>query len=118
MGPTDRTEDEILVHHDPDRDRFEARRDGQVLGVLQYEDQETGAGVVRDMRSTVVDPAAGGRGVGSSLVVHALDDTRERGLTVKATCWFVRGWIQRHPDYQDLLQDPGNAPGAGAGDGA
>jgi len=28
---------------------------------------------------------------------------RERGLAVVPRCAFIRGWIQRHPDYEDLV---------------
>lgn len=116
--------------HDRDRDRFEVRSGAEVLGVLAYSDdpppeadagaEEDGARPVRDLRSTVVDPEHGGRGVGSALVRAALVDARAQGLTVRATCWFARGWIERHPEVHDLV-DPAPGPGAphlpGTGDG-
>src|SRR5690625_7346445 len=43
---------------------------------------------------------------GSALVRFALDDVRRRGLMARPTCWFVRGWIQRHRVYADLLAEP------------
>ena len=108
------------LRHDEDRDRFEALVADRVVAVLSYEDTDlpatTGEGVpgaatqrVRDLRSTVVDPAHGGRGIGSALVRTVLDHSRENGLHVVATCWFVRGWIQRHPEYADLLASPQQA---------
>lgn len=105
----------VRLVHDPDRDRYEAL-DGDsdaVVAVLQYGDDEQipdgGAPItVRDLRSTVVAPDRSGRGVGSAVVRFALDDARAQGLLVRATCWFARGWIERHPDYADLL-DPSPA---------
>ena len=45
-----------------------------------------------------------GEGVGSSLVRGALDDVRSKGgHKVLARCPFVSSWIDRHPDYADLL---------------
>jgi len=55
---------------------------------------------------TEVDPDAGQDGLGSTLVRAALDDVRGRGGSVVAQCSFVRGWIQRHPDYADLVAAP------------
>ena len=52
---------------------------------------------------TVVPPEIEGHGVGSKLVRGALDQVRDRGLKVVAQCPFVAAWIDRHPEYRDLL---------------
>ena len=52
---------------------------------------------------TEVPPALEGRGVGSRLVRGALDQVRDAGLKVVPQCSFVRAYIQRHPEYRDLL---------------
>ena len=52
---------------------------------------------------TVVPPAIGGHGVGSRLVRGALDLVRDAGLKVIPQCPFVRAYIERHPEYRDLL---------------
>jgi predicted GNAT family acetyltransferase len=54
---------------------------------------------------TEVDNAYEGRGVGSALARTALDEARDQGLRVVAVCPFIAGWIDRHPDYQDLLYE-------------
>ena len=33
----------------------------------------------------------------------ALDDARSRGEQVVPTCSFIRGWIDKHADYADLV---------------
>ncbi len=53
---------------------------------------------------TVVPPAIEGRGVATRLVRGALDDARDQGLRVVAQCSFVRAYIDRHPEYRDLLK--------------
>ena len=52
---------------------------------------------------TEIDPAFEGRGLGGQLARAALDDVRARGEHVFARCEFIKGWIEKHPDYQDLL---------------
>lgn len=52
---------------------------------------------------TVVEPAFEGRGLGSRLAASALDDARRRGLPVVPLCEFIAGYIERHPEYADLV---------------
>ncbi|QUX30967.1 N-acetyltransferase [Nocardiopsis akebiae] len=82
-----------------DRKRYEIRIDGEVAGFAEYiltDDMVT-------FTHTEIDPAHEGRGLGGTLVRGALDDVRPRGLAVLPLCPFVKGWIQRHPDYADLV---------------
>jgi predicted GNAT family acetyltransferase len=53
---------------------------------------------------TEVPSELGGKGVGSKLVKGALDLVRAEGLKVIAECPFVKGWIEKHPDYTGLLK--------------
>lgn len=99
----------VRLVHDDDRDRYVALDGETVVGVLYYGDDTPGPPerpAVRDLRSTVVAPDRGGRGVGSALVRFALEDIRARDLSVRPTCWFVRGWIERHPEFAPLLGRP------------
>jgi predicted GNAT family acetyltransferase len=52
---------------------------------------------------TVVPEEMEGQGIGSRLVRAALDHARDRGLKVVPICSFVKGYIERHAEYQDLL---------------
>ena len=52
---------------------------------------------------TEVPKALEGQGIGSRLFGNALDDVRRRGLKVVPLCPFVRRYIERHPEAQDLL---------------
>ena len=52
---------------------------------------------------THVPKAIEGRGVASKLIRAALDAARDEGLTVVAQCPFVAAFIERHPEYRDLL---------------
>ena len=53
---------------------------------------------------TEVPPELGGKGIGSKLIKGALDQVRADGLKVIAQCPFVKGYIEKHPEYADLLK--------------
>ena len=92
---------ESTVTDVPESDRFEIRDGERVLGVAAY--QRRGDTLV--FTHTEVDPDAGQSGLGSTLVRTALDEVRSRGGSVVPRCSFVAGWIERHPDYADLVAD-------------
>ena len=52
---------------------------------------------------TEVDPGHEGEGLGSALAQNALDDVRARGEQIVPLCPFITAWLNRHPDYQDLI---------------
>lgn len=88
----------IEVRDVPDRQRFEAHRDGELVGFAAY--QKTDTLVV--FTHTEVEPSVEGQGVGGALVRHALDAVRRLDLRVLAVCPFVQAWMKRHPEYADL----------------
>lgn len=47
---------------------------------------------------TQVDPDLGGQGLAKKLVLEVIDLAKEKGLTMQATCSYVRGFFQRNPD--------------------
>ncbi|MFD1947200.1 GNAT family N-acetyltransferase [Nocardioides aestuarii] len=88
----------VEVSDNPDRQRFEVRLDGEIVGFAAY--QKTDELVV--FTHTEVDSNLEGRGIGGQLVRAALDHIREQGLAVLPICPFVQAWMARHPDYADL----------------
>jgi uncharacterized protein len=93
---------EPTVRNNPEESRYEIRDGDHVLGAAAYERR----GDTTVFTHTTVDPDAGQNGLGSTLVRAALDDVRGRGGSVVPQCSFVRGWIERHPDYADLVAPP------------
>lgn len=91
---------DVEVLHEPARRRFVARS-GASESQLIY---APGGGGSVDFRSTYVDPAVRGRGVGEELVRAALEWAEREGLTVIPTCWFVETVVRRHPEYRPLLE--------------
>ena len=53
---------------------------------------------------TEVPPELEGQGLGGTLVRAALDGAREAGERVVPLCGFARGWLQRHPEYAELVE--------------
>jgi predicted GNAT family acetyltransferase len=52
---------------------------------------------------TEVPAALRGRRVGDALAHTALETAREQGWTVVARCPFIKAYIARHPEYEELL---------------
>jgi len=88
------------VRDNADASRFEiVADDGAVAGFVDYERRD---GVV-DMRHTEIGDAYEGQGLGGKLARGALDLVRGEGSKVVPSCPFIKGWIDKHEDYQDLL---------------
>jgi predicted GNAT family acetyltransferase len=88
------------VRHEPTHSRYTLWLDGENVGLVDYRSSD------REVRftHTEVDPAMRGRGLAGVLVQQALDDVCTRtDLRVVAQCPYVRAWIDRHAEYQDLL---------------
>ena len=92
---------ETTVVDVPERGRFEIRSGDRVVGLASYHVD----GDVMTLPHTEVDPAVGGRGLGTALVAGVLCAARERGLHVLPYCSFVRHYIQQHPEYLDLVPE-------------
>ncbi|QDP98160.1 N-acetyltransferase [Microlunatus elymi] len=92
----------INVNDVPEQKRFEARDEqDQLLGFVDYRQADDTITFIH----TEVQPAAEGNGVGSTLARAVLDQARADGFTVVPQCSFIRGWIDRHPDYADLVSE-------------
>ncbi|HEY5082669.1 MAG TPA: GNAT family N-acetyltransferase [Bauldia sp.] len=87
-----------VVRDNTSRHRFELEIDDQVAKA-SYRLQ---GNVITFTHTEVPDSLEGG-GVGSRLARGALEMVRAAGLKVVAKCPFIAGWIERHPDFKDLL---------------
>jgi len=86
------------VRDDQDASRYVIEVDGNDVGASYYNRYPDHIVFTH----TEVDEGHQGEGLASQLVQSALDDVRASGLRVVALCPYVRAWLQRHPDYQDL----------------
>lgn len=87
------------IVHNTAAGRFEATVDNQ-LCVAEYRRD----GSVLHMTHTLVPGALEGRGIAAALVAAALQWARSEGLTVDPQCSYVRVYMRRHPETQDLLR--------------
>jgi predicted GNAT family acetyltransferase len=85
--------------HASENSRFEIQLDGAVIGATDYRPQNG----IRVFTHTEVDEAHQGKGLATQLIEHALNATRAEGLRVVAQCPTVAAFIDKRPEYQDLL---------------
>ena len=94
----------IEITHEPqgDRGRYHLFVDGTEAGELDYRMD----GEVQVFVHTGVRDEFEGQGLAGKLAKHVLDDARANGVQIGATCPYVRGYLERHPEEQDLLAAP------------
>ncbi|MFG3343302.1 GNAT family N-acetyltransferase [Glycomyces sp. NPDC048151] len=83
----------------PDRGRYEVHQDGRLLGFADYVRRE---GVITFTHTEVL-PEAAGTGAAAALARASLDDARARGERVRPLCPYYARFVERHPEYQDLV---------------
>jgi uncharacterized protein len=86
------------VRNNTARSRYELEIDGHVA-VAVY----TLAPGVMTFVHTEVPPELGGRGVGTALARGAFEDVRRQGLKVVIRCSFMRAFMTKNPEFNDLL---------------
>lgn len=104
------TADDVQVVDNPGRCRFELWVGEAPAGRAEY-GLRPGRLVVDH---TEVADAYQGRGLASRLARETLDAVRERGLRVTPECRYVAGYIRRHPEYVDLVDDEHRAEFTGS----
>ena len=91
----------LTIRDNPEKHRFEADLGDGSFAIAEYN-------LPTDkimFTHTEVPPGHEGKGIGSALIRHALDEARRRGLQVIPICPFFAAYMQRHAEVQDLL-DP------------
>lgn len=88
------------VRHNEEEKRFELETDG-LLAFSAYK-RRNGTIV---FTHTEVPEVLEGKGFGNALARAALDYARRHELRVIPRCRFIAAFIQRHPEYQDLVDD-------------
>lgn len=93
---------ELTIRDNPEERQFEAWLGDQLVGFAEYIPSRERVVFTH----TVVEPEQEGRGIGSRLARFALDDVRSRGLRITPRCPFIRAYLQRHPEYAEIVDFP------------
>ncbi|WP_204078930.1 GNAT family N-acetyltransferase [Planotetraspora phitsanulokensis] len=99
---------EFDVINDTEHGRWIATLDADAIAELTY--RFVGGRVV--LLKTWVEPAYRGKRVATELVARVLDAIRESGKKITIICPFVGEFIDRNPEYADLIDEV--RPGSGA----
>jgi uncharacterized protein len=78
--------------------RFELERDG-LVATLDY----SVTGKVLALIHSEIPEALRGSGIASTLAKTALDWAREHQMQVDVVCPFVAAYLEKHPEYADLV---------------
>jgi uncharacterized protein len=100
MMATDKTGAEATVTQEADR--FTISVEGRPVGSLEFADRNG----QRVFIHTEVVPEFGGRGLATILVGEALEVTKDGGLRIVALCDVVAGYIEKHPEFTDVVDPP------------
>lgn len=90
---------EIKVEENPAGQRFEITVDGELAGFLTYDIQGTDYA----LNHTKIDQDREGQGLGTILIRSTLETLRDQGSGVRPNCPFVRAFLQKHPEYVDVV---------------
>ena len=80
------------------RGRFELEENGQVA-YLEY----VLAGNIIQLLHTEVPASLRGKGIAGSLAQNALEWAREHDVMVDVVCPYVEEYLEKHPEFSDLL---------------
>jgi predicted GNAT family acetyltransferase len=92
---------DVRVTDDPAEQRYEVFADEALAGWTMYRARP---GLVAFVHTEIATEYEG-EGLASRLIAFALNDARARGLAVLPFCPFVNGYMQRHPEYVDLVPE-------------
>jgi predicted GNAT family acetyltransferase len=87
----------FAVEHDAERRRFALTREGRVLGTAHY--TLLGENGI-DFDGTQVTPEFRGTGLAAILAQRAFSDEIVRGRSIRTSCWFMEGYLARHPELR------------------
>ena len=87
------------IVEDKEQSRYEARVDGEVIGVADYVGQEGR----KSFTHTETFAGHKGEGMAGKIVAKALADARADGIEVLPFCSFVAAYIGDHREYLDLV---------------
>ncbi|MEV0434330.1 MULTISPECIES: GNAT family N-acetyltransferase [unclassified Nocardia] len=89
------TASQARVVRNQDKNRYDIFYGDELAGFAEYIER----GNDTDFVHTEIDDAFGGKGLGSKLARYAVEDVIARGRTITPHCPFIRGWLDKHPEF-------------------
>jgi predicted GNAT family acetyltransferase len=86
------------VTHNPSSSRFEVSLPGDPAVLVYLLKRE-----LFIILHTEVPAGFEGKGIAAHLTTEALNYARKKGYKVRSYCAYTTGFIERHPEYQELL---------------
>ena len=86
------------IINDKQGSRFVLEVEGEEVYLLYAEDKET-----IDLYSTHTPTSLRGRGLAAIVVKFAFEYAKENNLKVMPTCWYVKKFLEKHAEYQDMV---------------
>jgi predicted GNAT family acetyltransferase len=93
------TDRKIEIRDDPEEGAYVVEVNGERAGKAVYHMR----GGRHLFVHTEIDDRYSGMGLGTSLVRYALDDVRAKRGTMVPICPFFAAYLERHPDYEDIV---------------
>ncbi|MFI6567948.1 GNAT family N-acetyltransferase [Nocardia fluminea] len=94
------------VVRNADKNRYDVFLDDELAGFAEYVERDNDT----DFVHTEIDDAFAGKGLGGVLARVAVEDVIARGRTITAHCPFIRGWLDKHPQYDAHVVGKGITP--------
>jgi len=89
---------EYNIKHNEAESRFETEVEGKIAFV-DYRKRDD----IFIVTHTEVPSDLEGRGIAAALTKYLLDYVRENNLRVRPVCPYTKAYVQRHPEYNDIV---------------
>ncbi|WP_282776128.1 GNAT family N-acetyltransferase [Nocardia sp. CC201C] len=83
--------------------RYEVWYGNSLAGFSEYRERDNDTVFIH----TEVDSEFGGKGLGKVLAEEAVKDVIERGRVIVPRCPFIKGWLDKHPEYDEHVVGKG-----------
>ena len=90
---------DTTVQNNTKQSRYELMVDDIVAAIVEYND----VGEAVELTHTEVDSSYKGQGLARELAHAVLDNLSNEGRAVIPSCPYIRGYLERHPRYVDLV---------------
>ncbi|MBF6137893.1 N-acetyltransferase [Nocardia otitidiscaviarum] len=83
--------------------RYEVWYGNSLAGFSEYRERDNDTVFIH----TEVDSEFSGKGLGKVLAEEAVKDVIERGRVIVPRCPFIKGWLDKHPEYDEHVVGKG-----------